>query len=156
VSTALLFARAGRPGVPISGVWLAAVALTGVILSACGPAEPLPPAGRRVWQGPGEFVASRGITRYERREIAQQVLWPTCIEIASETFRYTRVVQLPGSSTTPPGLFDTGFQLDRWRLWTREPQFPTLAPLFLTVRGSTSLLAEYERVHPEADCKANG
>jgi hypothetical protein len=126
--------------------------LAGLAVSCGGGREPETPAGRRVWDGPGEFIASSGVTTYDRREIAQKVPLPVCLEVEARRFRFARVEVLPVSAAgVPPGLFDTGFRLDRWRLWSPPGAVTDQSTLSLTVRGSSGIMAVYERV---PDCTA--
>jgi hypothetical protein len=141
-------ARAGRPGVAVS---LAVLLISiGALLAACAPDQPEVPTGRRVWEGPSTAVASRGVTTYERREIAQQVPLPACISIGGQEFGFTDVSTFPG--VNPPGLTDTFYRLDRWRLWSRPGPLDGQPALFVTVRGSTGILAEYERLPDGEPC----
>ena len=138
-------ARASRPGIVFPGVLL--VLLAGLILSCGGGREPETPAGRRVWAGPGETVASSGVTVYDRREIAQKVPLPVCLEVDTRRYRFARVEVLPVSAAgVPPGLFDTGYRLDRWRLWSPPGAVGDQDTLSVTVRGSSGIIAVYERV----------
>lgn len=121
--------------------------------AACGAPPQETPAGRRVWQGPGGYVASRGVTSFERREIAQTVMLPVCIEVQSDRYRLARVSVLPAGALTPPGVLDTGFRLDRWRLWTPSGTPVGEPSLFVIVLGSTGTVAEYERLAPAVACE---
>jgi hypothetical protein len=136
-------ARASRPGVPISSALVALLLIAG-LAAACSPREPAPPQGRRAWQGPGDSVASVGTTQYERREIAQKVTLPACVQVGPASYQFARVTLLADASTTPPGLMDTMYYLDRWRLWTRPGVLEGQPVVFVTVRGSTGVLGEYE------------
>jgi hypothetical protein len=140
-------ARAARPGIAVPGVLALLAALLMTLFSACGGGrEPEIPTGRRSWDGPGDYVASSGITTYERREIAQKVPFPRCLEVQSDRYRFEQVEVLPVSAGgVPPGLFDTGFHLDRWRLWSPPGPVPGQATLYLTVLGSSGIMAVYER-----------
>ena len=144
-------ARAGRPGIFIS---LFVSVVCAALLAACGSREPSTPTGRRVWEGPGDYVASSGVTTYERREIAQKVTLPACLSVLDDRYRFARVTPFSGGGTTPPGLVDSFFRLDRWRLWTRPGQVAGQPVLFLTIRGSTGIVAEYERVAPGEECSS--
>ena len=145
----VLLARAGHPGVLVCRGALLLLAIA-PLLGACGSPGPSVPVGRRVWDGPGDFVASRGVTTYDRREIAQKVPLPSCIEVGEAHYRFARVSPVPVSGAAPPGLLDTSFHLDRWRLWTRPGPLRDQPVLFVTVRGSTGILAEYERLAGES------
>lgn len=137
-----LAARASRPGVAFLFAGLLSLALA-LLLGACGGRGPDVPTQRRTWEGPGPGVFSEGVTVYDRREIAQKVPLPTCLQAGDDRYRFAQVVSIPDNSLTPPGLVDTMFRLDRWRLW-RQPGAPAGQPIvYLTIRGSTAILAEY-------------
>ena len=120
--------------------------------AACGARPPEVSAERRAWQGPGDFVFSSGVTTYDRREIAQKVPFPTCIRVADDRYRFVQVTTLPANSPTPPGLFDTMFYLDRWRLWAGPGPLIGQPAVFVTVRGSTGILGEYSRITDGEPC----
>lgn len=140
----VLNARAGRPGVAVS--LTALLIWIGALGAACAPDAPGTPTERRVWEGPSNLVASQGVTRYERRELAQQVPLPSCLGVGADSYRFTRVTAYEGGGTNPPGLTDTFYRLDRWRLWSRPGALSGQPVLFVTVRGSTGITAEYERL----------
>jgi hypothetical protein len=142
-------ARVRRPGVCV----LSALLLLAGWAAACGSPPQETSAERRVWQGPGGYVASRGITTYERREIAQRVELPVCIEVQSDRYRLARVTVLPVGALTPPGLLDTGFRLNRWRLWAPSGSPVGEPSLFVIVLGSTGTVAEYERLPTGTACE---
>lgn len=100
---------------------------------------------RRVWRGPDERVASRGVTVFDRREIAQKVNFPTCITAGSASFSVGQIDPLPSGDPVPPGLFDTGYGLDRWRLLAPAGALEDQRELFVTALGSTGILARYPR-----------
>ena len=145
-------ARDTGPGPFISLLLLTSLAF-GVLLSACGSREPATPAARRMWEGPGEYVASSGVITYERREIAQKIPLPQCVSVLEDSYRFARVTPFPAGGTAPPGLMDTFFRLDRWRLWSQPGQLAGQPMVFVTVRGSTGIVAEYERVAPNEGCE---
>lgn len=118
---------------------------------ACGSAEPKVETGTQVWDGPGDFVSSTGVTTYDRREIAQKVLFPSCVRIADDRFKFREVVPQAGSGN-PPGLFDTMFRLDKWRLWTPPGAVIGQKTVFVTVRGSTGILGAYDRLADPSAC----
>lgn len=122
------------------------------LTASCGSREPETPAERRVWEGPGSFVASSGLVAYERREIAQKLDLPRCIEVGSDRYGFVDVTPISGGGATPPGLTDTFFRLDRWRIWTRGGPIQGQPALFVTVRGSTGIIAEYGRLPPGDAC----
>ena len=105
-----------------------------------------------MWEGPGDFVSSTGVITHERREIAQRVPVPACITVGEDRYRFVQVTPFAGGGTVPSGLNDTFFRLDRWRLWTRPGPLLGQPVLFVTIRGSTGILAEYERVAPGEPC----
>ena len=140
-----VFARATCPGILFSARPICLL-LAATLLAACGSRQPETPAGRRVWEGPGNFVASTGVTTYDRREIAQKVPLPTCLEVGAARYRFAGVTQHEQRGGGPPGLIDTYFHLDRWRLYMRPGgALPEQPVLFVTVRGSTGIVAEYQR-----------
>jgi hypothetical protein len=143
-------ARAPRPGVVVS---VATVFLCALV-AACGARGSDSSAERRTWEGPGAFVASTGTMTHERREIAQRVPIPLCIEVGDDRYQFTRVSTYSGAGLTPPGLTDTFFRLDRWRIWTRGGPIQGQPALFVTIRGSTGILAEYERLPADQPCAA--
>ncbi|MGH2588454.1 MAG: hypothetical protein ACRDJE_26330 [Dehalococcoidia bacterium] len=122
------------------------------VVLACAPSEPEAPTGRRVWVGPSSAVASTGVITYDRREIAQKVALPACISVGDDQYRFTQITTFSGGGVTPPGLNDTFFRLDRWRLWTRPGPLEGQPLVFVTVRGSTGIVAEYERVAAGEPC----
>jgi hypothetical protein len=122
-----------------AGILLALALLT----LACGPQQESTPTGRRAWEGPGNQVSSSGITVYERRELAQRVELPACLHVAERAYAFDRVTVTGQSANTPAGLADTMYRLDRWRLWTRPGALTGREELFLTIRGSSGILAEY-------------
>ena len=145
-------ARASRPGVAICLVWL--LVFSGMTLAACAPEQPETPAERRVWEGPTNSVASSGVVRHERREIAQQITLPACISVGTDAYLSSRVEPFEGGGTNPPGLNDTFHRLDRWRLWTLPGPLEGQPTLFLTIRGSTGIVAVYERLPSGEVCSA--
>jgi hypothetical protein len=144
------YARAVRPGVAICLGWL--LLWAAVMSVACAPEQPQTPTGRRVWEGPTSSVASSGVVQHERREIAQQITLPACIRVGPDQYRFTQVVPFAGGGTNPPGLNDTFHRLDRWRLWTAPGPLEGQPKLFVTVRGSTGIFAEYERLPSGETC----
>lgn len=138
-----------------SGAWALSLGLFVTLcalvpLAACAPSPPAPNQGRQVWSGPGGNVASTGVTVYDRREIAQKVNLPSCLHVGEQRYFFSTVTRQP--TTPPPGLTDTMFTLDRWRLWSDPGQAEGAPRLYVTVRGSTGLLAVYERVGGPAEC----
>lgn len=134
---------------------IAVVAAIGVMaaLTGCGaPNTPVPSPERRVWRGPGELVASSGIVTVERREIAQKVAFPACIEIDGAPFRYERVRNEPTGAPVPTGLFDTGYGFDRWRLLARAGALTEQNDVYVTVRGSTGITGRYLRLPAGERC----
>lgn len=122
-------------------------------MACCGvPPPPEPPAGPVTWEGPTTLVGSAGVTIHDRREIAQKVAFPTCIRVGDDRYLFSRVTTTPGSSATPPGLFDSMYRFDRWRLWSQPGVVIGQPTLYVTARGSTGILAEYERAAPGAPC----
>lgn len=145
-------ARARRPGFFVSTLPPLSLLLCALAL-ACGSREPAVPTGPRVWQGPTPNVSSTGATQHERREIAQRISLPLCLSVAGRDYRFARVEPYAGGGTTPPGLTDTFYRLDRWRLWTRPGLLSEQPVLFVTVRGSTGIVAEYERIAAGERCE---
>lgn len=145
-------ARASRPGVCI--FWLGVcLAFGAVAAAACGSREePGPTAARRTWDGPDARVSSTGLLTYERREIAQKVPLPQCLEVGSEQYRFNQVLPENSGGTTPTGYVDTMYRLDRWRIYRKVGATDPPAALYVTVRGSTGILAEYTRVPPSQAC----
>jgi hypothetical protein len=151
VTRARMCARVSRPGVLIS---LALLTLASLSLAACGPREPSVPGEQRAWEGPGNAVASSGAITYERREIAQKAPLPACITVNDDRYGFVQITPFAGGGSTPPGLTDTFYRLDRWRLWTRGGPPEGQESLFVTIRGSTGIVAEYARVAPGEPCGA--
>jgi hypothetical protein len=143
-------ARAARPGVAFCLVWLTIYA--GMFVAACAPSQPKIPVERRTWEGPTSSVASSGVVRQERREIAQQIAVPACISVGSNQYRFEQITPFTGGGTNPPGLNDTFHRLDRWRLWTEPGPLEGHAQLFVTIRGSTGIIARYERLPDGETC----
>ena len=112
------------------------------------------PTERRVWEGPGDFVSSTGVVMHERREIAQKISLPACITVGEDRYRFAQVTPVAGGATVPSGLIGAFFRLDRWRIWTRPGPLVGQPVLFVTVRGSTGIIAEYQRVAPGEPCGA--
>jgi hypothetical protein len=132
----------------LAGMLLGAALVAG---AGCGGAiTPQPSPERRTWQGPTAAVASTGVTVYERRELAQKVTFPTCITIGGTAYRFARV-RRTGDSTTA-GTFDTGYGLDRWRLFAAAGPLDQQAAVFVSVLGSTGILAEYPRLPAGDGC----
>lgn len=133
---------------------LAVVACLLLLLVACGcaPTEPKPPTGPRTWRGPTDTVASRGVTVYDRRTIAQKVNFPTCVAIAGAAFRLESVDPQPAGSPIPTGVFDTGYSLDRWRLLAAAGALSEQQTLYVTVGGSTGILGRYPRLPAGQPC----
>ncbi len=132
---------------------LAGAALLAGVLAACGSAgEPRPSADRRAWSGPSDTVASRGITTYDRREIAQKVDFPACITAGPSTFKFSGVRNVAAGAPAPAAVFDTGYGLDRWRLLAPSGALDAQAVVFVTVRGSTGIIGEYPRLAAGASC----
>jgi hypothetical protein len=127
-------------------VFAALMLLAAGLAAACGAPPTETPAGRRIWQGPGGYVASRGVTSVERREIAQTVMVPVCIEVQSDSYRFNGSTVLPAGMLAPPNLLDTGFHLGRWRLWTPSGTPVGEPSLAVTVLGSTGTVAMYGRL----------
>ncbi|MGD9890758.1 MAG: hypothetical protein AB7R89_03955 [Dehalococcoidia bacterium] len=147
-------ARDARPGVAICLVWL--TLWSGVFVVACAPSRPEIPTERRVWEGPTNTVASSGVVHHERREIAQQIAVPACISVGSDQYRFDRIEPFAGGGTNPPGLNDTFHRLDRWRLWTDPGPLEGHAQITVTIRGSTGIVAQYERLPAGETCIADG
>lgn len=139
------FPTGRRRRVPFARAPLAVAALLATLLVACGSSTSGSAPHRRVWRGPTETVASQGITTFERREIAQKVEFPTCLLVGPTAFRYTGVRPVPSGDVIPPGSFDTGYGLDRWRLLAPIGVLEEQPRLFVTARGSTGIVAEYAR-----------
>ena len=142
-------ARAARPGGAVSTL-VVALHCT-LLLAACGQAEPEVLAEPRVWEG-GTQVSSEGVIVYDRREIAQKVPLPACITVAQQRYRFSGVTPFSGGGTTPPGLDPAFYSLDRWSLWKRPGPLEGQASLFVTVRGSSGFVAEYERLGSDETC----
>jgi hypothetical protein len=142
-------AREDRPGIV---VFLPLLIVLCVVIAACAPSEPEVPTGRRVWEGPGSAVASSGVFTHDRREIAQRVALPSCISVGDDQYRFSQITTFLGGGVTPPGLNDTFYRLDRWRLWTRPGALEGQPLVFVTVRGSTGIVAEYDRVPADEPC----
>ncbi|MER3421623.1 MAG: hypothetical protein C4290_14345 [Chloroflexota bacterium] len=122
--------------------------LLAVLLAGCGaPSPPAPDAFRRPWQGPGQAVASEGITFYDRRELAQRVPLPTCLFVGDVAFRYQGVLR-----PEPPGLLPTGYALGRWRLLSPAGTLAEQQRLFVVVLGSTGIAGEYVRLPQGSTC----
>lgn len=141
-------ARAVRSGLRVCAVLL----IFALVSAACGPTEPSPSPDRRAWEGSAGAVVSSGIITHERRELAQRLALPACIEAAGAAYRFTDVTPFPGAGETPPGLTNTFTRLDRWRLWSRTGQVVDQPVLYVTVRGSTGIVAAYERLAPGTPC----
>lgn len=121
-------------------------------LIACSPTVPAPDPSRRAWRGPGDQVASAGITTFDRRELAQKVPFPTCIFVGSTAYRYGVVEQQRDSELVPSGYSFTGYALDRWRLLTRVGQVAGQDDVYVSVAGSTGILGKYSRDSGAAGC----
>jgi hypothetical protein len=143
-------ARAARPGVAICLVWL--VVWGGLVVAACAPGQPETPTERRVWEGPTQNVASSGVIRQERREIAQQIAVPACVSVGPSQYRFVQISPFAGGGANPPGLTDTFHRLDRWRLWSPPGPLEAQVKLFVTIRGSTGIVAEYELLPSDETC----
>lgn len=146
-------ARAARPGVAICIFWL--VLWSGIFVAACAPQQPEIPTERRVWEGPTQSVASSGVVRQERREIAQQIAVPACISVGPNQYRFVQITPFAGGGANPPGLNDTFHRLDRWRLWTQPGPLEGQTSLYVTIRGSTGIVAEYERLPSGETCMSD-
>ena len=142
-------ARVARPGVVVSALVLGL--LFWASFAACGQAEPEVPAGPRVWEG-GTDVSSEGVLLHDRREIAQRVPLPACITVEQDRYRFTGVTPYARGGTAPPGLEPTLYRLDRWRLWKRPGPLLGQRSVFVTVRGSSGFVAEYQRVGADEPC----
>jgi len=127
--------------------------LAWLLLAACGAAEPEVPTGPRTWEG-GTQVTSEGVVVHDRREIAQRVSLPACISVEQDRYRFTEVTPYAGGGTAPPGLDPTFYRLDRWSLWKRPGPLEGQSALFVTVRGSSGFVAEYQRVGAGEPCGA--
>jgi hypothetical protein len=143
---------ARRPGVAICLVWLTAWA--GIFVAACAPQQPEIPTERRIWEGPTQNVASSGVVRQERREIAQQIAVPACIIVGQNQYRFEQITPFAGGGANPPGLNDTFHRLDRWRLWTPPGPLDGQVKLFVTIRGSTGIVAEYALLPAGESCNS--
>lgn len=145
-------ARASRPGVCIYPL-VVLVAVAAVALACGSRAAPGPTAERQTWDGPDARVSSVGLVIYDRREIAQKVPLPRCIAFGAEQYRFGGVLPETSGGTTPTGYLDTMYRLDRWRIYRKlgVPEPPDA--LYLTVRGSTGILAEYTTVPPGQACQ---
>ena len=126
------------------------VLLAGLVLGCSSVSKP--EAGRRVWRGPTANVSSEGITTYDRREIAQKVDFPTCITVAGTIYRFGDVRTTPGSAVVPPGFFDSGYFLDRWKLLTATGPLEQQPAVFVTALGSTGIIAHYPRASDARAC----
>jgi hypothetical protein len=146
-------ARAARPGVAICFIWL--VLSSSFFVAACAPQQPDIPTVRRVWEGPTQSVASSGVIRQERREIAQQIAVPACISVGQSQYRFVQIAPFAGGGANPPGLNDTFHRLDRWRLWTLPGSLEGQANVYVTIRGSTGIVAEYERLPSGETCMSD-
>jgi hypothetical protein len=125
--------------------------LAGVIV-ACSPSAPEESPARRAWKGPNPLVSSEGLTTYERREIAQNVVFPSCLSIGATAYRFGGVEMLPTGAPVPAGLSDTGYGLDRWRLLARGGSLEEEQEVFVSVRGSTGILGRYPRLPQGERC----
>jgi hypothetical protein len=141
-------ARAVRPGVAVSALVLALA--SAFLVTACGTPAPEIPTTRRAWEG-GDQVASEGVVIYDRREIAQRVPLPACITVGEDRFRFIGVTPFAGG-TAPPGLDPTLYRIDRWSLWKRPGPLEGQPVVYVTVRGSSGLLAEYHQVGVAESC----
>jgi len=137
---------------PGAVAFIAISAVISIVVASCGATEPTTPTERRTWEGPSSAVASTGVEIYERREIAQKVSLPACLSVGPVHYRFVRVTPFTGGGTTPPGLTDTFYRLDRWRLWIETGPPEGQERLFVTVRGSTGVLADYERLPLSEQC----
>ncbi|MBI2759799.1 MAG: hypothetical protein HYX51_00025 [Chloroflexi bacterium] len=131
-------------------VRVAAIALIVSLMLGCSSVSK-PEAGRRVWRGPTANVSSEGITTYDRREIAQRVAFPSCITIMGLIYRFDSVRTTSGSAVIPPGYFDSGYFIDRWKLLTATGPLEQQQTVFVTALGSTGIVAQYPRA---ADARA--
>jgi hypothetical protein len=123
--------------------------LSGLVLGCSSVSKP--EEGRRVWRGPTANVSSEGITTYDRREIAQKVDFPSCITVAGVLYRFESVRTTAGSAVIPPGFFDSGYFIDRWKLLTATGPLDQQQTVFVTALGSTGIIAQYPRA---ADARA--
>lgn len=128
-------------------------ALLVALIAACGaPIVPTVSPETQVWSGPTTMVSSHGVTTYERREIAQTVPLPLCISIGTSEFKFDKVTQLAGSAAVPPGSFDTGYSLDRWRLLAPAGELAQQPTVYVSVLGSTGVIAHYQRLPEGSHC----
>jgi hypothetical protein len=95
------------------------------------------------------------VVRQERREIAQQIAVPACISVGTDQYRFVQIEPFAGGGTNPPGLSDTFHRLDRWRLWTLPGPLVGRTQLFVTIRGSTGIVAVYERLPAGEPCTSD-
>jgi len=137
------------PGVAVSA--LVAGLLLWASVVACGQAEPAVPTGRRVWEG-GAGLSSEGVIVHDRREAAQKVPLPACTTVEQDRYRFTGVMPYAGGGTAPPGLDPTLYRLDRWSLWKRPGPLLGQPSIFVSVRGSSGFVAEYQRAGPDVPC----
>ena len=144
-------ARVARPGVAVSAL-VVGLLLWGSV-AACGQAEPAVPTGLRPWEG-GAEVSSEGVLVHERREIAQKVRLPACITVEQDRYRFTGVMPYAGGGSAPPGLEPTLYRLDRWSLWKRPGPLLGQPSIFVSVRGSSGFVAEYQRAGADEPCGA--
>lgn len=126
--------------------------LAAALLAACAPTAPQATADRRTWRGPTDTVASEGITVYDRREIAQKVSFPTCITVGAAAFQFDNVRAVSSRDPLLAGLLDTGYSLDRWRLLAPAGALGEQRSVFVTVGGSTGIIAEYPRLPAGRSC----
>lgn len=125
-----------------------------VLLPACGGGRvPEADPARRIWRGPTATVASEGITTYDRREIAQKVAYPTCIIAGTVSFRFADVSRTNTSYAVPPGLYESGYFLDRWRLLVSTGAPENQQKLYVSALGATGIIAEYPRLPDGVTCK---
>jgi hypothetical protein len=142
-------ARVTGPGVAVSALVLALI--SALLAAACGTPAPEIPTGRRSWDG-GTQVASEGVFMYERRELAQRVPLPACILVGEVRYLFREVTPFSGG-TSPPGLDPTLYRIDRWNLWKRPGPLEGQPSVYVTVRGSSGLLAEYQQVGAGEPCE---
>lgn len=131
---------------------IAGLVASAAISAACAPGQPSPNAGRRVWRGPTANVSSEGLSPYERREIAQKISLPRCITASATTYRLDGVRPLPTSDAVPAGYIYTGYSLDRWLLLSANGGVESQPSLFVTVGGSTGIIADYPRLPADQAC----
>ena len=134
---------------------LAAVLCAVLLLAGCGSSPgAAPPASdeRRNGSGPTNTVGSQALIPYERREIAQKVSFPECLAVGPTAFRFVGIRDLPTGAPVPVGLYDTGYRPDRWRLLAPAGALEDRPNLFVTVRGSTGIIAEYTRLPAGEGC----